>query len=77
MKTTQQPNKPHIVILTPVFNEEDSLDIYFQQVKEHLIDQPDYDFSVLFIEDGSKDKSWSIIQKICRLDSHFQGIRLS
>jgi dolichol-phosphate mannosyltransferase len=36
-----------------------------------------YDFSVLFVDDGSEDNSWEIIKQICERDRRFQGIRLS
>jgi glycosyltransferase involved in cell wall biosynthesis len=32
---------------------------------------------VLFVDDGSRDRSWEIICGICRKDPRFRGIRLS
>ncbi|MBM4430995.1 MAG: glycosyltransferase, partial [Chloroflexi bacterium] len=49
---------PRIVILTPVYNEEGSLPIYERTVSEVLLSRTEYDFRVLFIEDGSRDRSW-------------------
>lgn len=71
-----------ITILTPVFNEEASLAQYTQQVREVILERPDattdgLDFRVLFIEDGSRDASWAMIQDICKQDGRFRGIRLS
>jgi glycosyltransferase involved in cell wall biosynthesis len=68
---------PRIVILTPVYNEEEALPLYREAVIEVLFSQTDYDFRVLFIDDGSIDRSWKIIQDICKQDQRFQGIRLS
>jgi dolichol-phosphate mannosyltransferase len=68
---------PRVVILTAVYNEEDALPLYEQAVSEVLLSRPDYDFRVLFIDDGSQDISWEIIREICKRDPRFEGIRLS
>ncbi|MCZ6768591.1 MAG: glycosyltransferase, partial [Acidobacteria bacterium] len=68
---------PRVVILTAVYNEEDSLPDYERTVLEVLLSRSDYDFRVLFIDDGSHDRSWEIIREICNRDPRFQGIRLS
>lgn len=68
---------PRISILTPVYNEEETLPLYINAVNEVLFTNPNYDFHVLFIDDGSHDRSWEIIRNICEKDSRFQGIRLS
>ena len=75
MKTLD--TKPKVTIVTPVFNEEDSLDTYVTTVKRVLLDHPDYFIRVLFIEDGSHDASWQRIMEINRADSRFSGVRLS
>lgn len=66
-----------VAILTPVYNEEQSLPLYEQAVTEVLLSRQDYDFQILFIEDGSTDRSWEIILDICTRNSRFHGIRLS
>jgi len=68
---------PRVVILTAVYNEEDSLPDYERKVSEILLSRSDYDFRVLFIDDGSHDHSWEIICEVCKRDPRFQGIRLS
>ena len=72
-----QPRPPRIVILTPVYNEEESLPNFEQAVDKILLSRQDYDFKVLFIDDGSKDRSWAVIRQICSENPRFQGIRLS
>jgi len=68
---------PRIIILTPVYNEEESLHYYEKAVTDALLSRKDYDFQVLFIEDGSADKSWKIIKEICARNPKFKGMRLS
>jgi glycosyltransferase involved in cell wall biosynthesis len=41
------------------------------------LSRTDYRFEVLFVDDGSRDRSWEIIRGICGRDARFRGIRLS
>jgi dolichol-phosphate mannosyltransferase len=70
-------HRPRVMILTPVYNEEGNLPFFEREVTEILLLRPDYDFRVLFIDDGSVDRSWPIIQEICARNSRFRGIRMS
>jgi dolichol-phosphate mannosyltransferase len=69
--------RPRVLVLTPVFNEEAMLPLYEKAVSEVLLSHPDYDFEILFIDDGSKDRSWELIRGISARDPRFRGIRLS
>jgi glycosyltransferase involved in cell wall biosynthesis len=66
-----------VTILTPVYNEEASLPLYERAVTDQLLSRQDYEFNILFIEDGSDDNSWKLICQICKRNPHFTGIRLS
>lgn len=35
------------------------------------------DSSLLFVDDGSRDRTWSIIERFCQADSHVRGLSLS
>jgi len=69
--------KPTVIILTPVYNEAQSLPHYERAVSDVLLPREDVCFRILFIDDGSSDDSWSIINTICARDARFSGIRLS
>ena len=69
--------RPRICIVTPVYNEEQGLDAYVETVRRVLLAREDCDFRVLFVDDGSSDRSWEIIERICRNDPRFRGLRLS
>ncbi len=73
----RRPQHPKVTILTPVYNEEEGWVFYEQRVSEVLLNHKDYDFHVLFIDDGSTDESWQVITKICGRNPRFSGIRLS
>jgi len=66
-----------VTVLTPVFNEEESLPRYVETVRDALLDCTDAEFDVLLVDDGSTDRSWEIIEGICAKDGRFRAIRLS
>ena len=77
-KNLMKNNKKKIIVLTPVYNEEDSLHRYIEVVSDVLFQNKDYNFSILFIDDGSVDSSWELICEFSRKEPLlFQGIRLS
>jgi dolichol-phosphate mannosyltransferase len=69
--------RPKIDVLTPVFNEEENLTKYAEVVGSVLFASPEYQFRILFIDDGSRDRSWEMIREICARDPRFEAIRLS
>jgi len=68
---------PRITVITPVFNEEDGLAAYEREVSAVLFDNQEFEFDVLFIDDGSRDRSWEVICEICARNQRCAGIRLS
>jgi glycosyltransferase involved in cell wall biosynthesis len=69
--------RPHIAVITPTYNEEASLPDYEDRVKKVLLSNPEYDFTVLLVDDGSKDATWRLICEMHARDSRFSGMRLS
>ena len=52
-----------ISIVIPLFNEDESLPelhVWIQQV----MNQNQFSYEILFVDDGSKDKSWAVIQSL-------------
>lgn len=68
---------PKITIVTPVYNEELCLNAYEKAVSKILFTSTDYNFEIIFVDDGSTDNSWEMIEKICQNSSRFRAIRLS
>ncbi|MBR6668371.1 MAG: glycosyltransferase family 2 protein [Clostridia bacterium] len=74
--------KPTLYIIIPCYNEEKVLPItsgmflnkILQLVKEDKISD---DSRVLFVNDGSKDRTWEIICDLAKKDKHFLGIAQS
>jgi len=70
-------SRPLLVIATPVYNEADTLDRYVQEVERVLFSRAELDTHVLFVDDGSSDLSWQIIEDLTRRSDRFSGVRLS
>ena len=74
--------KPQLSIIVPCFNEEEILkksiktleDILLKLIKEEQISSSSY---VVLINDGSKDKTWNIIEKAHQKSQYIKGISLS
>lgn len=71
-----------LYVVVPCFNEEEVLGETSARLKEKLStliksNVIDDDSKVLFVDDGSKDKTWEIIKKLHEEDSIFSGIKLS
>lgn len=77
MRSTTNSGKPRVDILTPVHNEELGLAAYRAALGVLMERCTDIDLRVLFIDDGSADKSWHSIREICAGDARFSAIRLS
>ena len=63
-----------LTTVIPVFNESDSLEQLHAEL-ERVADANEYSLDIVFVDDGSTDESWNIIQKLAKRDSRVAGIR--
>ncbi len=61
-------------IVIPVFNEHESLDKLHAELTD-VASAHDYDLEILFIDDGSTDASWSVIERLAVSDRRVRGIQ--
>ncbi len=71
-----------LYLVVPCYNEEDVLPETAKRLKEKfgklIADEKIFPESrICFVDDGSKDKTWSIISALHKEDSLFRGIKLS
>ena len=64
----------NLSIVIPLLNEEESLTELHQWIIE-VMHKNNFSYEVVFIDDGSTDNSWAIIQKLSETDSNVKGIR--
>lgn len=64
----------NLTILIPLLNEAESLpELYNWIVK--VMRENNYSYEVVFVDDGSTDDSWKVIEKLQQNDSNVKGIR--
>lgn len=63
-----------ISIIIPIFNERLNIQPLYDEVIEAMTA---YDFEIIFVDDGSTDKSFEIYEKITQEDSRVTAIRFS
>ena len=73
---------PVLYIVIPCYNEEEVLPITSGEFLEKLTslikaDKIDDASRIMFVNDGSKDRTWEIIKELSEQDSHFIGIAQS
>lgn len=59
----------------PVYNEEQSLRTLHAELRQ-VAEQQNWDLEIVWVDDGSRDKSWSLIEELSASDSRSSGIRL-
>lgn len=73
---------PRLFVVIPCYNEQEVLPETSKRILEKLgrmisAGLVDPKSRVLFVDDGSKDATWSLISGYCRQDPHFAGLKLS
>jgi len=63
-----------ISIIVPLFNEEESLPKLFEWI-ERVMNDHNYTFEVVFVNDGSTDKSWEVIESLQDRSKNVKGIK--
>jgi glycosyltransferase involved in cell wall biosynthesis len=63
-----------ISIVIPVFDEEGTLEQLHHELSEVAVARG-YELQIIFIDDGSRDRSWSIIERLATADPRVLGIR--
>ena len=64
----------NLSIIIPLLNEEESINELYQWITK-VMQSNGYSYELIFIDDGSNDKSWNIITKLAKDDVTVRGIR--
>ena len=70
-------SKKLISLIIPAYNEEDCVDELFNRLDAVFATEPQYDFEVVIVENGSIDSTWIKLQAIAERDSRFKILKLS
>lgn len=69
--------KKLITILVPAYNEHESLPLLYDRLVKLMEEQPNYNFEVLFVNDGSKDNTLELIKFLRKKDTRINYVNLS
>ena len=71
------PQKEKISIVVPCYNEEESLPIFYEEITKVSKKLKEVDFEYVFINDGSKDKTLSILRDLSKKDNKVRYVSFS
>lgn len=82
MKRESRTPRPIMYMVIPCYNEEEVLPLTSKDFLKKLyeliqMDMISEESRILFVNDGSKDKTWEIIKQLAKNDEHFEGISQS
>jgi glycosyltransferase involved in cell wall biosynthesis len=63
-----------ISLVIPLLNEDESLTELYDWIVR-VVQSNSYSYEVIFVDDGSTDKSWEVIKKLSKKDANVKGIR--
>ncbi len=66
--------KLDISIVIPLYNEEESLSELHSWIRS-VVQKNNFKYEIIFVDDGSKDKSWNIVEELQQKDSAVKGIK--
>jgi dolichol-phosphate mannosyltransferase len=69
--------KKLVSIVIPVYNEDSNIVWFFGKLQKQFLDSSEYDFETIFVDDGSSDKSSSLIKQLSKKDRRVRYIQFS
>jgi glycosyltransferase involved in cell wall biosynthesis len=72
--SSEESSQFSLCVVVPTFNEEEGLLAFYRELLD-VIEK--YDYNVIFVDDGSTDKTLEIIKSICLIDNRIKYISFS
>lgn len=66
-----------VTIIIPAYNEQDSLPFLYERIEKLINSIENYEFEILFINDGSKDKTLDLIKEYRKKDDRISYVDFS
>ncbi len=70
----RRAKKPYLSIVLPVYNEEENILPQYQHIIEAMKKTP-YTYEIIFVDDGSSDNSFKLLEAIAKKDSHVHVVQ--
>jgi dolichol-phosphate mannosyltransferase len=68
--------KQELSVVVPVFNEEENIPELYRRLRA-VLPQVVQEWEILFVDDGSRDRSWELIRTLAAQDPRVRGLRFS
>lgn len=66
-----------VSIVIPVYYNQENLQPLYQNLHEKVFSKADFNYEIVFVDDGSKDESWSVLSQLAIADENIRIIKLS
>lgn len=66
-------DSPEISVVVPLLDEQDNIGLLYEQITQTLAGR--YSFEIIFIDDGSTDESFAVLEKLHKADAKVRVIR--
>lgn len=66
-----------VCVVTPCFNEQDVIPLFFEELSVVMESEPSYEFTVVMVDDGSRDSTTEILCQIAGQDERLVPISLA
>lgn len=76
MMTEEREGKKLLSVVVSVYNEEQALEEFYQETSR-IVNTLDWDYELIFVNDGSQDNSLSILEKLSLQDERVKVINFS
>ncbi len=77
MSKTNTSQKPLLSIIVSMYNEEESLDFFFEVMEKELQKIKKYSYEIVCIDDGSVDKTFELLRVRAKKDKRIKVVKFS
>ena len=64
-------------VVVPCYNEEETIDIFYEEMMKYLPNMQDLEFEFIFVDDGSKDNTLQVIKNLSNKDERVKYVSFS
>ncbi len=69
-----EERKLKLSVVIPLLNEEESLEELYRWLTR-VLKKTSHEYEIIFIDDGSRDNSWTVIKSLASSDKHVRGFK--
>lgn len=69
--------KELITVIVPCYNEQESVELFYREMNTVMQRMEEQDFELIFVDDGSKDQTLSIVKKLSDKDCRVKYLSFS